>query len=383
MKLATRYLLRHFFQPWAYIFSGFSIIAILVDLFSTFGDFVETGTSTPAILLYYLVLLPTYFPYLFPISILLALLYALWNLGKNAEIIALRACGFSLLQIAAPFLAIGFTASVLLFFLNEAFNPWATYWTRQFRNLQGHPEAAQPFLARNLTYKNVPGHRLWSIASFDVRPAADYAMQGILLIQQRPDGSDEFRLHAARARWMNGHWWFGDAIVHYFDTHNNPLGPPEELPSFDTAEISEKPGDFLNEIKDATNNERSSRDILAFIRTHDISPDARTRALVDVHNRLASPWMCLIAVLLGIPFGMRTARRGMGMGILLALLAFFGYYVFMAVALAVGKDRELYAWINATFSDPSFALSCLGFLAGWLPAIFFLALALVLLHRQR
>lgn len=383
MKLATRYLLRQFFQPWSYVFSGFCIIAILIDLFSTFGDFVETGAPTPSILLYYLVLLPTFFPYIFPISILLALLYALWNLGRNSEIIALRACGFSLRQITAPFLAVGLAASLLLLALNECFNPWATYWTRQFRNLQGDPDAVQPFLARNLTCKNVIGHRLWSIATFDVRPSADYAMQGIILIQQRPDGSDEFRLSAARARWMNGHWWFGDATIRYFDASNNPIGPPEETPSFDTAEISEQPADFLSEIKDTANNERSARDILTFIQTHDISPDARTRSLVDVHNRLAAPWMCLIAVLLGIPFGMRTARRGMGLGILLALLTFFGYYVLMGFGLAIGKDRSLYAWIDAALPHPSHALALLAFLAGWLPAIIFLPLALILLLRQR
>ena len=86
---------------------------------------------------------------------------------------------------------------------------------------------------------------------------------------------------------------------------------------------------------------------------------------------------------LGIPFGMRTARRGMGIGIVMALLTFFGYYVFMAMGLALGKDRAIYAWIDRTFSDPPLALEALAFLAGWFPAIFFLCLAFFLLRRQQ
>jgi hypothetical protein len=59
--------------------------------------------------------------------------------------------------------------------------------------------------------------------------------------------------------------------------------------------------------------------------------------MVDFHYRLAAPWLCIIVILLGVPFGMHTGRRGMGMGILLALLTFFGYYILMGLCLAYGK----------------------------------------------
>lgn len=385
MKIATRYLLTQFTQPWLYVFTGFSIIIVLVNLFSTFGDFVDAGTSTGSILLFYLILLPTYLPYILPISLLLALLYALWNLGKNSEIIALRACGFSLTQITAPFLSIGLAATLILLVINETFNPWAVYWTNQFKEIQHRGAQDDFYVVRNLTFKNVIGHRLWTISSFNTRPSSGFTMHGITMIQQRPDGSDEFRLIADRARWMEGgHWWFGGVNIRYFDEHNNPVGPATETPYFDAAQISERPADFLGQIKNSANNERSAREILTFIRTHDISADARTRSLVDFHNRLASPWMCLIAVLLGIPFGMRSARRGMGMGILLALLTFFGYYVLMGLGLAMGKDRALYAWVHSTFSAGAPAiLSLIAFLAGWLPDLTFLIIALILLRRSR
>ena len=88
--------------------------------------------------------------------------------------------------------------------------------------------------------------------------------------------------------------------------------------------------------------------------------------MVDFYYRLAAPWLCFIVIMLGVPFGMHTGRKGMGMGILLALLVFFGYYILMGLGLAYGK-RQLLPPV----------------LAGWLPDIVFFLLGCVLLRRIR
>ena len=365
MKLVSRYLLRHLFRPWIYVMAGFSIVAVLVDLFGNFVDFMEAGTSLKSVLLYYAILLPTYLPYLLPISLLLALLYALWQLGKHSELIAMRASGLSLAQLVAPYLTTGLLASFLLLGINELFNPWATHWARQFLLLQGSKHAGQGHLAPNLAYKNTPGRRIWRIDVFDPRPAASYEMLGVNLTQQRPDGSDEFRMDAERARWIDGHWWFENVETRYYDVRNDPTGPVESSPSLEMTMLSETPKDFVNEIKDA--NERSAVEILQFIASHQgISKETRNRLMVDFHYRLAAPWLCLIVVLVGVPFGFHTGRRGMGLGILFALLAFFGYYILMGLGLAYGKQQMISPVV-----------------AGWLPDAVFFVLGLVLLRRIR
>jgi lipopolysaccharide export system permease protein len=365
MKLVTRYLLGHLRRPWIYIMAGFAIIVVLVDLFDNFVDFMEAGTPLRQVLLYYGVLLPTYLPYLLPVSLLLALLYALWQLGKNAELIAMRASGLSLTQLIGPYLMTGLAAAFFLLGVNELFNPWATHWTRQFKNQQGTARADRRHLAVNLAYKNVKGRRIWRIDSFDPRPAAAYEMRGINLTQQRPDGSDEFRMDAVRGRWIDGHWWFESTETRYYDTNNNPTGPVESSPSLEMTMLAELPKDFINEIKDT--NERSALDILRFIDTHQgISKETRNRLLVDFHYRLAAPWLCVIVVLVGVPLGTHSGRRGMGLGILFALLAFFGYYILMGLGLAFGK-RQLLSPV----------------LAGWLPVLAFFLLGLGLLRRIR
>ena len=120
MKLVTRYLLRHLSRPWIYVLVGFALIAILVDLFDNFVSFMEAGTPLHQVLLYYAILLPTYLPYMLPISLLLGLLYALWQLGKNAELTAMRACGLSLTQLITPYLLTGLVSSLVLLAVNTA-----------------------------------------------------------------------------------------------------------------------------------------------------------------------------------------------------------------------------------------------------------------------
>ena len=365
MKLVTRYLLQHLRRPWIYIMAGFSAIAVLVDLFGNFVDFMEAGTPLRRVLLYYAVLLPTYLPYLLPISLLLALLYAHWQLGKNSELTAMRASGFSLAQLIAPYLLTGLVASFALLGINELFNPWATHWTRQFKNMMGSAQEGQTYLESNLSYKNTLGRRLWRVNSFDPRPSTAFEMRGISLTQQRPDGSDEFRMDVERARWADGHWWFEKVETRYYDSHNDPDGPVSHSPSLEMTMLSETPRDFLNEIKDSS--ERSAAEILQFIETHQgISGKTRNRLMVDFHYRLAAPWLCFIVILVGVPFGTHTGRRGMGLGLLFALLTFFAYYILMGLGLAYGKQEILPPVV-----------------AGWLPDIVFLVLGLVLLRHVR
>lgn len=363
MKLVSRYLLNHLSRPWLYVMAGFSIVAVLVDLFGNFVDFMEAGTPLGAVLLYYVRLLSTYLPYLLPISLLLALLYALWQLGKNSELTAMRASGLSLGQLILPYLVVGMVSTLALLAINELYNPEAMYQNRQFLELQGSKRAGQTHLAPNLAYKNTPGRRVWRINLFDPRPP--YEMLGVNLTQQRPDGSDEFRMDVGRARWVDGHWWFENVETRYFDSNNDPTGPIEANPNLEMTMLSETPKDFINEIKDSS--ERSSYEILQFIETHPgISKETLNRLMVDFHYRLAAPWLCFIVILVGVPFGLHTGRRGMGLGILYALLTFFGYYILMGLGLAYGKQQMISPVV-----------------AGWLPDAVFFVLGLVLLRRIR
>jgi lipopolysaccharide export LptBFGC system permease protein LptF len=129
--------------------------------------------------------------------------------------------------------------------------------------------------------------------------------------------------------------------------------------------LSESPDAFLNEIKDP--EYLSSLELVHFLRTHrHLSESTIARIRVDLHNRLAMPWTCLIVTLIGIPFGAQTGRKGAFLGVLLAIGLFFGFYVLINVGVALGKKQVLDPW-----------------LAGWIPNLFFLVLGSTLVYRMR
>lgn len=343
------------------------MIAILVDLFSNFGDFMAAGVSVGHIFQYYAVLLPTYWVYILPISLLLAVLYALWQLSKNSELIAMRACGLSIVRLITPYLVVGFVASLSLLAINERFNPWATYWTRQFVELLEKKKSDASYLAHNVSHNNPLARRDWSIRTLDPRPTSGYELRGINIMQHRPDGTLEYTMAAQRARWLDGHWWFEEVQIQYRDSHNVPRGPAEFYQSREMPMFTETPRNFLSEIKDSSDaTEQSSAEILHFIDSHDLSEETANRLMVDFHSRLAMPWTCLIVILLGVPFGSKSSRRGMGMGIISALLIFFSYYALIVVCSAIGK-KQLMAPV----------------VAGWLPNCIFFALGVYLLRKMR
>jgi lipopolysaccharide export LptBFGC system permease protein LptF len=78
------------------------------------------------------------------------------------------------------------------------------------------------------------------------------------------------------------------------------------------------------------------------------------------------PWTCFVVVLFGIPFGVRTARKGPLVGVMFSLLTFFSFYFLMTFGQWLGKNQLLMPAVSA-----------------WMPNVFFLLLGLLLMLRTR
>src|SRR5690625_4385522 len=124
------------------------------------------------ILLYYLVLLPGFFPIVLPIALLLSLLFALGNLHRNSEFIALRATGFSTFKITRTIWLSGAVLSVLLLFLNAQTVPWSVEQSRkmldniEFSHLAELEEEGDVGLVRKLAFDNRQENRIWFMNRF-------------------------------------------------------------------------------------------------------------------------------------------------------------------------------------------------------------------------
>jgi lipopolysaccharide export LptBFGC system permease protein LptF len=58
---------------------------------------------------------------------------------------------------------------------------------------------------------------------------------------------------------------------------------------------------------------------------------------VDLHRKLAFPFVTLVMTLLAVPFGVTTGRRGALYGIGLGIVLALSYWFIMSVFVAIGK----------------------------------------------
>ena len=362
MKLIDKYLFRTMALPLAYCVAGFTLIYVIYDLFENLSDFVEAETPLFQVLQFYACLMPSVIIIIMPISLLLATLYSLSQLSKNNEITAMRASGISLYRLIIPFIIVSSFTTISVAAIHETVGPWSAYWTEMFVKQERKKHEYSVHLVQNLAVKNNVDNRIWMIGEFD---SQNFEMRNVEVVQQREDGSDLHKVQAKEAQWLDGRWWFSDISTQDYDPRGHPKGAAKFVLRREMTDLNETPKMFLNEIKDP--EFLSSWELVGFLKSHeDLSSTTVARVKTDLHHRLAMPWTCFIVTLLGIPFGVQTARKGAFLGVALTIGLFFGYYVLITVGLAMGKKEVLEPWF-----------------AGWMPNLFFLSIGSALIYRMR
>lgn len=360
MKILTKYLIKSLMLPLLYCMLGFTLIFIINDLFDHFSDFLKSSIRPLEILYYYTLVLPPVIVLILPACLLLAMLYSLSRLTRHNEITAMRAGGVSIYRIIMPFIGIGLAATLLSGLLNELVVPDSDYRAKQFLEYQTKDRVETIYFANNIALKRGP--HVWHIQKLDTR---DHSMYNIELVEQREDGSDAVKYQAEKALWLDGRWWFTDVTAQRYKPNGDLSGAPEMILQKEMRDLPETPQTFMAEIKDP--QFLSSREMIDYLAAQtDISGDTRARLKVDLHARMATPLVCLLITIIGVPVGAHTGRRGAFAGIMLALSLFFAIYITQLIAQALGKQEMIPAWLG-----------------GWLPIILFGSLTPFMIHRMR
>lgn len=87
------------------------------------------------------------------------------------------------------------------------------------------------------------------------------------------------------------------------------------------------------------------------------NPRERQAALVELHYRLALPVAVLVLTLVGIPLGISTRKGGKAVGVVLAIVLVFIYYILMAFGLSFAKQGRLSPIVGLWLANIVFALA--------------------------
>lgn len=370
MRLLDRYLLRELLVPLGYCLSCFLLLWVTSDLITELSGLQEKKLHAGDIAQYYAVRTPEFLVLILPIALLLALLYTLTNHSRHNEITAIRAAGVSLWRLCLPYFGVGFLASLAVFGLNEYFVPRSAEAAEQIRNSRtpALPGAAGRDKVLNLGINNARDGRDWVIGMYDMRTGE---MNGPVVVSRLSDGS-RIELRAARAAHPNGTWNFYDVLEYKRPARSdalpvlllktNVLAKPEftETPEQIRSEIQLTSGNSLAKARRA---DIPIAVILNYLRLHPY-PSQGAALYTKLAGRLATPWTCMVVVLIAIPFGAASGRRNVFVGVASSIVICFAYYVLQQVSLAAGAGGRMPPW-----------------LAGWLPNMAFGLAGLVLTAR--
>ncbi len=359
VKLIDRYLIREFLIPLCYCLAAFMLIYVIYDLSAHLDNYIEDRVPMRFLFHYYMIQMPLVMVQVIPLSILLAIVYCVGALSRHNEITAMRATGITVYRIMLPYLCLGACFTGVIFYLNERHAPRAYEESKKFLEDASGRRDEEKGKMRPLAFFNSKEGRSWA---GQWGPPRGGELKGVSVRSFR-NGQVVETISAAKASYLDREWWFFDGSIQRYDSKGRVRGN-EETFAKRRFPFGEKPEDFRSSQKESV-----SMNIGELWRNMALYPkdsEIYGKKLVDLHYKIAFPFVGITIVLIALPLSISSTRGGAAGSAGLSIALCISYYVVGMVSLSLGHGGRLPAWF-----------------ASWLPNIVFSAAGLVLLYRNR
>jgi lipopolysaccharide export system permease protein len=329
----SRYLLREFVGLLAPIVAGFVLLYVLVDFFDRLDVLLKNHATLGQTARYFVFKIPLVVTQTVPPAVLTALILTLGTLSRRNEIIALRASGVSLGQMALPLIAAAAVMSLAVLVWSETVVPYSTRRFEHINNVEIRKREMKGLLSdREIWYHGTDG--FYNIDYVDARRATVFG-----LTIYRTDGTMRLQTitQIASARWSEGRWTTTAATVRTV-TPDGAIAA-EVLPP-DRVVIRESLEDFLEV-------HREPEELSYFALRQRIQQLTRkgidaSSYFVDLQMKLAVPFTVFVLACVAVPLAGRVRRHPsvaatLGIGILVG----FGYWVLLALTRSLGQAGAL------------------------------------------
>ncbi len=352
MTLISRYILRHFLRILGLCLATFTGIYLLVNLFEQVVDFINNHATAGDYLNYLINSIPPILVQVFPLAVLTSTVLTIGGFGRTNESTAMRACGISLWRIVRPLVASALVCTVLVFLLSEYICPASA---RQLNELMNYKMKGRGFLT--LFNSEIWYRQDDKIINIVTANLVKKQIQGLTILKFNNQEQIIERLDAPRCTFQQNSWIAPKMTIRTFSPEN------ADILSVDFLENQPVP---LNKKPDELASRQDASTELTFSQLHQLVNKlekegySATRQRVDMHNRLAMPFTCLIMGLLGVPFAL---QRGRGSNIALGI----------GLSVAVGAA---YFIVQSIISSFGYAGALPPIIAAWAANIIFLLLAI-------
>jgi LPS export ABC transporter permease LptG len=342
--------------------AGVSFLALLglfyISTFIDRSDKVFKGTATTAMIGQLLILLtPQFVYYVIPIAALLSALVTYGLLSRSSELTVMKACGISLYRTALSVIVLSLVMSSVLFALEQRLMASAN---RQADVLDARIRGRQARSTNLLNRRWVvaPDGTVYHYGHFD--PQVNELLQFTILTPRKDAWALTSQTYVQRAIFRDNQW-IGEQGWRQDFTSNPPKWAPLNRTTLPGVE---PPAYFTTEPPDA--EMMSVAELKNYIAELEPSGFNTTPLKVELHRKLAFPFVTLVMTLLAVPFGVTTGRHGALYGIGLGIVIALSYWILISAFVAIGRAGLL---------TPV--------LAGWAPNILVVGLAAYLFLRAR
>ncbi len=362
IPIMDAYVFKELLGPFFFAFAAFLLFWAL-NIFFIAADYIINQHAPIFLVLRFVVFrIPQAIPMAFPFAALFATLLAMSRLMGDSEVTAMRTAGVSIRRFAVTPLLFGIIAFVLAYFMNEYITPLAVdQSTRSFYQILYHTSAlpVEPqFFRRDPDTNNV-------FYVTQILPD-NKTMQGVQIFRPGRTGWWNETVQANKGTLENGRLELRDAIQTRYNDKGYVVAQQKIKKMYIGLPLGETAAQFISSQNSDpfTMNSKQLGAQVNSLKSQGIGGTALANLEINLADKTAWPFACVVGVLLSLPLALRFGKRGRMVGMAMAIGAFFAYYLLFAAFAALGRNNafppELAAWI------PNIAFGMAGLILLWL-----------------
>ena len=347
MKVLTGYLLREFFKL-VLISEGILLFLFLtVDFLQKIDNFIEAGAQEKVMIIYFAYRMPFVAMSMFPPAALISVILLFSGMQKRNEITALKASGLSVLKLCLTILGASLFMVAGVFAFSETVVPYTSSKSNKIWSVDVQKRDPGLFYGQNEIWYRSKNAIYW-IRQFDgkkkimIHPTLYFFDDSFHLIR---------RVEGRRAVWNRGVWLVEDGIL--LESGNDERFRTRQFDTY-ALKIPETPETFMKGTKRP--EEMSYWQLKRYAEMVGREGYNNTRYLVDMHIKIAFPFITLVLLMIGMPLALKVKRGGMPLAVSLGMAVSFLYLLTLGISRSLGLSGVLSPLLSAWVANFIFFL---------------------------
>jgi lipopolysaccharide export system permease protein len=372
MRLISRTIFREIFVTAVLGAALFTFVLFLQQAGRLFEFLVRTSGPPKTVAYLFAMVVPVMLPFAIPLGVLIGTLVTLSRMSTDGEITAMRAAGVPGRRVVPAILMFGTLAMLCAAAASLWLTPWSIREEIRVKNILIASELTADVQAR--VFEEQFPNKVIYVGDVIVGPPSRWRQ--IFVADVTPPGE---RAPSASERGDNPSITLAPEAIAVPDASANRL--QLTLRNGSTYEVGKDPGDYhiseysgqqgLNaeKPKEATLSrpvtQMDTRPLYRMAyRTPGLDKTSKLDAQIEVNERFALPWACILLALAGVPLGITTRRAGKSGAVVLTVALALIYWIGLGTLVSLSRQGRL---------SPALAV--------WLPDLLFAAFGIVMLTR--